>query len=81
MSSFQLRTQIATMVLSRNNRLRFDRLWLDDFDEPICVDHIVDEISPLVTNPGRLLLTTRSIYFQPFNNILPVRFLVGPVFV
>lgn len=65
--------QIATIVFSRHNRLQFDPHWLSNFTEPFVCDSTVDEISPLVTNPGRLLLTTRCVYFQPYNNILPVR--------
>lgn len=63
---------LATIVFSRNARQQFDPLWLDDFTEPIVQEHTVDEISPLVTNPGRLVLTPISVYFQPFNNVQPV---------
>lgn len=52
--------------------MKFDLHWLGDITEPIVIEHTVDEISPLVTNPGRLLLTTRCVYFQPYNNVLPV---------
>lgn len=65
-------TQIATIVFSRYNRLKFDPLWLDDLKERVIIDKTVEEINPLVTNPGRLLLSTKYIYFQPYNNILPV---------
>lgn len=32
-----------------------------------------DKIAPLVVNPGRILLSTERLYFQPYNNIEPVR--------
>lgn len=31
-----------------------------------------DKITPLVINPGRILLSTERLYFQPYNNIEPV---------
>lgn len=64
--------QIATIVFSRHNRLKFDPFWLKDLDECTVIDNTVDEINPLVTNPGRLLLSTKCIYFQPYNNIQAV---------
>ena len=30
-----------------------------------------DRVSPLVINPGRVLLTSEQLYFQPFNNLDP----------
>jgi len=35
---------------------------------------IADHITPLVTNPGRLMLTSSRLYFQPFNNATMVHF-------
>lgn len=45
---------------------------MDDIYEAVLIDHTVDEINPLVSNPGRLLLSTKQIYFQPYNNVQPV---------
>lgn len=64
--------QIATIVYSRHNRMKFDPIWLNDIYERVIVDYTVDEINPLVTNPGRLLLSSNCIYFQAYNNIHPV---------
>lgn len=64
--------QIATIVFSRHKRVKFDPLWLEDIYETVLTENTVDEINPLVLNPGRLLLTTKRIYFQPYNNIQPV---------
>ena len=30
-----------------------------------------DRVTPLVVNPGRVLLTSERLYFQPFNNLNP----------
>lgn len=64
--------QIATIVFSRYNRLKFDPLWLNDIYERVVADFTVEEINPLIMNPGRLLLSSSGIYFQPYNNIQPV---------
>ncbi|GAB0089168.1 protein FAN [Sergentomyia squamirostris] len=64
-------SMIATIVYSRHNRLKFDLLWLEDVYEEVITDFQVDEIAPLVVNPGRLLLSSKAIYFQPYNNIHP----------
>lgn len=66
------------IVFSRHQRYKFDPLWLNDIYEGIIVENTVDEIKPLITNPGRLLLSTESIYFQPYNNIQPVRHCESP---
>lgn len=65
--------QIATIVFSRHTRVKFNPLWLDSIYEKVIIENQVDEINPLVVNPGRLVLTSSSIYFQPYNNIQPVR--------
>ena len=31
-----------------------------------------EKITPLVCNPGKVLLTSSRLYFQPFNNVEPV---------
>ncbi|XP_055603286.1 protein FAN-like [Uranotaenia lowii] len=67
--AYEQNSMIATIVFSRHNRVRFNPLWLDNLYEKILVDYQVDEINPLVVNPGRLLLTNAFVYFQPYNNI------------
>lgn len=64
--------QISTIVFSRHTRVKFNPLWLDNIYEKVIIENQVDEINPLVVNPGRLVLTSSSIYFQPYNNIQPV---------
>ena len=54
---------------------------LDDLYEKIVLETQGDRITPLVTNPGRIMLTSSRLYFQPFNNVDPVRannmFIIG----
>ena len=42
---------------------------LEDLYETIQCETQGDRILPLVTNPGRIMLTCKRLYFQPFNNI------------
>lgn len=44
-------------------------LRLEDLYEKIQCETQGDRILPLVTNPGRIMLTCKRLYFQPFNNI------------
>lgn len=67
--AYEQNSMIATIVFSRHNRVKFNPLWLDNLYERIICDYQVDEINPLVVNPGRLLLTNAFVYFQPYNNI------------
>lgn len=61
--------QIATIVHSRQDRLKFDYAGVKDLDEDIILEENGSKISPLVVNPGKIILTSLSLYFQPFNNI------------
>lgn len=47
-------------------------MWLEDMDEKIVLEIFGSKITPLVINPGRIILSTLNLYFQPFNNIEPV---------
>ena len=40
--------------------------------ETIVYETQCDRVTPLVINPGRVMLTSEQLYFQPFNNIDPV---------
>ncbi|KAF5298434.1 hypothetical protein FQR65_LT01213 [Abscondita terminalis] len=59
---------IATIVHSRQARVRFDPLWLDLY-EKVVMETQADKVTPLVVNPGRILLSTARLFFQPYNNI------------
>ena len=47
---------------------------LEDLYETIEYESQGDKITPLVTNPGRIMLTSHRLYFQPFNNVDRVSF-------
>ena len=61
--------QIAAIVFSRQNRVPFDTSRLDNLFENIVLETTAERITPLVVNPGRILLTSARLYFQPFNNV------------
>jgi len=52
---------------------------LDDFYETIVKEVIADDITPLVTNPGRLMLTSSRLYLQPFNNATTVNYVISEI--
>ncbi|XP_015523883.2 protein FAN isoform X1 [Neodiprion lecontei] len=60
---------ITAIVHSRQSRVSFDTSWLEDLYEQAVLELQADKISPLVVNPGRVLLTSSRIYFQPYNNM------------
>lgn len=47
--------------------------WLEDLYEETIVELSGERVTPLVTNPGRIMLTSSRIYFQPYNNVEVVR--------
>ncbi|KAF2878744.1 hypothetical protein ILUMI_27419 [Ignelater luminosus] len=59
---------IAAIVHSRQARVAFDPLWFDLYEQPV-METQADKITPLVVNPGRILLSTARLFFQPYNNI------------
>jgi factor associated with neutral sphingomyelinase activation len=65
---------VATIVFSRQSRYTFDPQWLEDFTEQIILELTANKVSPLVNNPGRIVLTKAILYYQPFNNIEKVLF-------
>lgn len=50
-------------------------MWLG-FDENLAIETIGSRITPLVVNPGKIVLSNMNIFFQPFNNIEIVRILL-----
>jgi hypothetical protein len=68
--------QIAAIVYSRQSRVSFDKLWFDDQYEKVILVTQGSKITPLVVNPGRILLTSSRLYFQPYNNVESVSWCV-----
>ncbi|XP_071092050.1 protein FAN-like [Haliotis cracherodii] len=60
---------INAIVLSRQSRVKFNTSWLEDLYEKIVLETQGDRNTPLAKNPGRIMLTSSRLYFQPFNNI------------
>ena len=60
---------LAAINFSRQNRLNFDTCWLENIGEKIVFETIGNKVTPLVLNPGRILLTSERLYFQSYNNI------------
>nr|XP_033328034.1 protein FAN-like isoform X1 [Megalopta genalis] len=60
---------IMAIVHSRQSRVSFDTSWLEDLYEQVVLETQASKVLPLVINPGRILLTTSRIYFQPYNNL------------
>ncbi|XP_017890031.1 protein FAN-like isoform X3 [Ceratina calcarata] len=60
---------IMAIVHSRQSRVSFDTSWLEDLYEQVVLETQANKVLPLVINPGRILLTTARIYFQPYNNL------------
>ena len=63
-------------MYSRQNRVSFDTLWLEDLYEKVILETQGSKITPLVVNPGRILLTSSRLYFQPYNNVESVSWCV-----
>ncbi|CAL7951198.1 unnamed protein product [Xylocopa violacea] len=60
---------ITAIVHSRQSRVSFDTSWLEDLYEQVVLETQANKVLPLIINPGRILLTTSRIYFQPYNNL------------
>ncbi|XP_032667733.1 protein FAN-like isoform X2 [Odontomachus brunneus] len=56
------------IVHSRQSGVSFDMSWLEDLYEQVVLETQANQVLPLVINPGRVLLTTARLYFQPYNN-------------
>ncbi|XP_068236758.1 protein FAN-like [Palaemon carinicauda] len=61
-------TMIQAIVRSRQRRKRFDRALLENLSETEVIETQANKVTPLVTNPGTILLTNAKLYFQPHNN-------------
>jgi factor associated with neutral sphingomyelinase activation len=63
------RDRVTLDVLkSRYSKLSFNMSWLEELQEKIIVEMAGEKVTPMVGNPGRVLLTSHRLYFQPFNN-------------
>ncbi len=61
--------EMSRFLGERERDVRFDTSWLEDLAEKTVIEIRCEEVAPLVSNPGRMLLTNARLYFQPFNNV------------
>lgn len=66
--SVEQSNMISAIVHSKHSRVTFNPLWMDLY-EKVVTETQADKICPLIINPGRVLLSTLRLYFQPYNNI------------
>ncbi|XP_065915844.1 protein FAN-like isoform X2 [Dysidea avara] len=59
------------IVQAQHASVSFNTSWLEDLHEKILVEITGERIAPLVCNPGRIMLTSSRLYFQPYNNVEP----------
>jgi factor associated with neutral sphingomyelinase activation len=64
---------VNSIVQERHSKVSFNVSWLEDIYEETVVELLGERVTPLVTNPGRIMLTSSRIYFQPYNNVEVVR--------
>jgi factor associated with neutral sphingomyelinase activation len=55
----------------REQQNQFDMGWLESLTEKPLLQITAFSISALMVNPGRLYITNKIVYFQPFNNVDP----------
>jgi factor associated with neutral sphingomyelinase activation len=60
---------VNSIVRERHSKVSFNVSWLEDLYEETVVEISGERVTPLVTNPGRIMLTSSRIYFQPYNNV------------
>lgn len=61
--------QINSIVQERHSKVSFNVSWLEDLYEETVVEVSGEKVTPLMSNPGRIMLTSSRIYFQPYNNV------------
>eukprot|EP00051_Salpingoeca_urceolata_P022257 m.358163 g.358163 ORF g.358163 m.358163 type:complete len:945 (-) comp19945_c1_seq18:166-3000(-) len=60
---------IAEIAQQHEQGIEFNLSWLEDLSEQVVIKCAADRVTPLVSNRGRVLLTTHRLYFQPFNDV------------
>eukprot|EP01112_Ceratiomyxa_fruticulosa_P018129 TRINITY_DN5758_c0_g1_i1.p1 TRINITY_DN5758_c0_g1~~TRINITY_DN5758_c0_g1_i1.p1 ORF type:complete len:946 (+),score=197.65 TRINITY_DN5758_c0_g1_i1:1578-4415(+) len=65
----ELDIMLKGMIQQREDLTLFNHSWLYDLNEKQLCEFRCQRITPLVRNPGRILVTNSRLYFQPMNNI------------
>ncbi|XP_064393489.1 protein FAN-like [Halichondria panicea] len=60
---------IESLVSSRHAAVSFNTSWLEDLYEEHVLELSGDHVTPMVSNPGRIMLTSSRLYYQPYNNV------------
>ena len=60
----------ATAPQAHEENEKFNPGWLEDENEHILFELMGSCITPLCSQPGRVVLTPSRLYFQPFNVVL-----------
>eukprot|EP00211_Chloroparvula_japonica_P001331 CAMPEP_0119149810 /NCGR_PEP_ID=MMETSP1310-20130426/43880_1 /TAXON_ID=464262 /ORGANISM="Genus nov. species nov., Strain RCC2339" /LENGTH=581 /DNA_ID=CAMNT_0007141947 /DNA_START=75 /DNA_END=1817 /DNA_ORIENTATION=+ len=63
---------IDQLLQEKERTTSFDPSWMLNFMEKPLLQTRAVRVTPLATNPGRLVLTDEVLYFQQFNNADPV---------
>ena len=66
---YELDRIAESMAAAREAQLVFDPSWLVSLGETILFNELADRIEPLVCCPGRLVVTTMRVYFQPLFHV------------
>lgn len=67
--SYETEDVLREIVDEKIASVEFDMTWLESFVEIPQLEMFATRLTPLSTNPGRLLITNQIIYFQSCNNI------------
>eukprot|EP00850_Spirogloea_muscicola_P000597 SM000002S05677 [mRNA] locus=s2:1500317:1510139:+ [translate_table: standard] len=59
--------QLRVLIQEHEDQVRFNPGWLEDTSETLVMEVVGNRITPLVCQPGRIVLTEQRVYFQPFN--------------
>lgn len=60
---------LVEMISQREALITFDHSWLADVREQITFEGRCQLLTPLVENPGRVVISDKTVYFQPFYSI------------
>ncbi|KAJ6226016.1 protein fan [Anaeramoeba flamelloides] len=57
----------AKLIKKIQSEIKFDKSWIEDLSEKPLLECFAYHVTPLVKNPGRIMLTNQQLYFQPFS--------------
>lgn len=69
--SLDCEKQLQNLIKQREAAIDFNSTWLVNLSEKTKIQVTGVQLTPLVRNPGRILITDQRLYFQPLNNAGP----------